>query len=67
MRNANMVVMQWAAILWIGSGLVTGFGIFAAYRQDMNLILWALAVAAAFALFGVGFGIWAARKITARP
>lgn len=67
MRNANMLVMQWAAILWIGSGLVTGFGIFAAYRQDMNLILWALAVTAAFALFGVGFGIWAARKITARP
>jgi hypothetical protein len=32
----------------------------------MTLVMWALALTAAFSLFGIGFGIWAARKVTAR-
>jgi uncharacterized membrane protein YqjE len=67
MQEANILVMRRAAILWTGSALVTGFNIFAAYAQDQRLVMWALAMTAAFALFGVAFGVWAARKVTARP
>ena len=67
MPEANLLVMRRAAILWVGSGLILGFNIFAASQQDLQLIRWALALTAIFALFGIAFGIWAAKKVTARP
>ena len=67
MPEANLLVMRRAIILWIGSGLVLGFNIFAASQQNLRLISWALALTAVFALFGIAFGIWVARNVTARP
>lgn len=66
MRDANTLVMQRATYLWIGSGLLFGFIIFAASLGSRPLIDLALALTAAFAVIGVAFGIWAARKVTAR-
>jgi Na+-transporting NADH:ubiquinone oxidoreductase subunit NqrD len=66
MPEANILVMRRAVILWVGAGLLLGFNIFAASQQNMTLVMWALALTAAFSLFGIGFGIWAARKVTAR-
>ena len=66
MSKANLLVMRRAIILWIGSGLLLGFNIFAASQQDVELIRWTLVLTAAFALFGIAFGIWAAKKVTVR-
>jgi hypothetical protein len=65
MVNANTLVMRRAVILWVGAGLLMGFNIYAASQRSPALIYWALALTGAFALFGIAFGIWAARKITA--
>jgi hypothetical protein len=67
MPEANILVMRRAVILWVGAGLLLGFNIFAASQQSMPLVMWALALTGAFSLFGIAFGIWAARKVTARP
>ena len=67
MSNANSLVMQRAVILWVGAGLLIGFNIFAASQRSPTLVYWALALTGAFALFGIAFGIWAARKVTAPP
>lgn len=66
MRDANILVLQRSTYLWIGSGLLLGFIIFAASLNSRPLIDLALALTAAFALIGIAFGIWAARKVTAR-
>ena len=67
MREANLLVLRRAAILSVGSGLPLGLNIFAASQQSPQLIHWALVLTAIFALFGIVFGIWAAKKVTARP
>jgi Na+-transporting NADH:ubiquinone oxidoreductase subunit NqrD len=67
MPDANAVVMRRAVILWIGAGLLLGFNIFAASQQSLSLVHWALALSAAFAVFGIGFGVWAAKKVAERP
>jgi hypothetical protein len=56
--------MKRATFLWIGTGLIMGFNIFAAYRQSEALIYGALAATGLFALAGIAFGIWAARTVT---
>lgn len=67
MTDAHVLVMQRAVVLWVGSGLLLGFNIFAAFQGRMDLVMGALAASGAFAVFGIAFGIWAARRITARP
>lgn len=67
MAEANVLVMRRTVILWIGSGLIMGFNIFAASQQSLSLVYWALAITGAFALFGIAFGIWAAKKVSAPP
>lgn len=64
MNAATVAVMKRAVFLWIGSGLILGFNIFAAYRQSLAVIYAALAVTGLFALGGIAFGIWAARSLT---
>ena len=67
MADANMLVMRRAVILWIGAGLLIGVNLFAASQRSASLVYWALALTGAFALFGIAFGTWAARKVTAPP
>ena len=66
MPEAKMLVMRRSVILWIGTGLLLGFNIVAASQQSLTLVYWALGLTAAFALSGIGFGVWAARQVTAR-
>lgn len=66
MPEANVLVMQRAVILWVGAGLLLGFNIFAASQQSLSLVYWALLLSGAFALFGIAFGIWAAKKVSAQ-
>lgn len=66
MDNANATVIRRSAILWIGTGLILSFNLFAASQADYGLTRWALGLTGGFALFGVAFGVWAARKVTAR-
>lgn len=66
MPEANALVMRRAVILWVGAGLLLGFNIFAALQHSLTVVYWALALSAAFAVVGVGFGVWAAKTMTAR-
>lgn len=66
MNEQSVTVMKRAVFLWIGSGLVLGLNIFAAYQRSETMIYSALAITGLFALFGIAFGIWAARTV-ARP
>lgn len=67
MPETNALVMRRAVILWIGAGLLLGFNIFAASQGSHPLVMGALGLSAVFAAFGIAFGVWAARKVTARP
>lgn len=67
MADAHVLVMRRAVILWVGAGLLIGFNIFAASQRSASLVYWALALTGAFALFGIAFGIWAAKKVAAPP
>jgi hypothetical protein len=66
MGDVNAMVMRRSVILWAGAGLLMGFNIFVASRASERLVMWALGLNAAFALFGIAFGIWAARKVAAQ-
>ena len=63
MNAASVTVMKRAMYLWIGTGLVMGFNIFAAYQASEIAVYSALALTGLFALVGIGFGIWAARTV----
>ncbi|HEX7930776.1 MAG TPA: hypothetical protein VF470_07710 [Sphingomicrobium sp.] len=56
-------VWQRSLILWIGAAAVAIFNSAAAWLQSPSLTYVALALTATFALFGVGFGIWAGRTL----
>ena len=64
MNQPNALVMRQTMILWIGSGLLSCLNIVAATSGDPTFVKISLALTAAFALFGVAFGVWAARTIT---
>ena len=64
MNAANVTVMKRATFLWIGAGLIIGLNIFAANQRSEAVIYGALIATGLYALFGMGFGIWAARTVT---
>jgi hypothetical protein len=66
MTDGHATVLRRSAILWVGTAALIPFNFFAATQQDMTIFYVALAATGAFALFGAGFGIWAARIITKR-
>jgi hypothetical protein len=63
MDAGTVTVMKRATFLWIGSGLIIGVNLFAAYSQSEAVIYGALAATGLFALFGIAFGIWAGRTV----
>lgn len=67
MRDVNAMVMRRSMILWVGTALLLGLNLFAASQGSLQLTMWALALTGAFSVFGIAFGIWAARKVTAHP
>lgn len=58
--DMHHTVIARSVYLWIASAAVIGFNTAAAVAQDAQLAYAALALTAALALGGIGFGIWAA-------
>src|SRR3546814_6398305 len=67
MTDSHQIVMRRSMILWIGTALLIAFNLFAASQHSFALTYAALAATGVFALFAIGFGIWAARMVTRRP
>ncbi|RIA35362.1 hypothetical protein DFR49_4339 [Hephaestia caeni] len=67
MTDGHQIVMRRSMILWIGTALLIAFNVFAASQHSVALTYAALAATGAFALFGIGFGIWAAHMVTRQP
>jgi len=66
MTEANALVLRRSVILWVAAFLLMGLNIYAGLARNTDLIKIALALTAVFALAGIVFGVWAARKITHR-
>jgi hypothetical protein len=66
MSEAANLVMRRSIILWIGAGLIFPLNIWAGTSGHPVYFKAALVLTGAFAIFGVAFGIWAARTVT-RP
>jgi uncharacterized membrane protein YoaK (UPF0700 family) len=66
MTEPHALVMRRSIILWIATAMVVGFNLFAAFRQDPSTTYAALILTGSLALFAIGFGIWAARRMTKR-
>jgi uncharacterized membrane protein YqjE len=66
MPEANALVLRRSVILWVAAFLLMGLNIYAGLARNTDLIKIALALTAVFALAGIAFGVWAARKITHR-
>jgi hypothetical protein len=63
MREPNLTVMRRSIPLWIGAVLLTALNAFAFSQPASSLTLVALACSAAYALYGIGFGIWAGKRV----
>jgi len=66
MMEPHALVMRRSIILWIGTFIVVGFNLFAASQQEASITYTALILTGAMAVFGIGFGLWAARTVTKR-
>ena len=63
---ARKRVMLWSIPLWIGAGTLPGLNIMAGLSGHRDWLMASLTRTGAYALCGVGFGIWAARTVTRR-
>ena len=63
MREPYFTVMRRSVPLWIGAGLLTALNAFVFSQPASSLTFVALACSAAFALFGIGFGLWAGKQL----
>ena len=59
MDDAATKVQKWMKLLWWGVYLIGALGAYALYQQDLSLLRGVLAFCGAYALVGVGFGVWA--------
>jgi len=66
MPEANARVLRRSVILWVAAFLLIGFNMYAGLVRNTDLIKFALALTAVFAIAGIAFGVWAARTITHR-
>jgi LytS/YehU family sensor histidine kinase len=66
MPQANALVLRRSVVLWVAAFLLMGLNIYAGLARNTDLIKIALALTALFALAGIAFGVWAARKLTHR-
>jgi hypothetical protein len=64
MREPNLTVMRRTIPLWIGALLITALNAFVASQPVSSLTFIALACSGTFAVYGIGFGVWAARRLT---
>jgi len=64
MAEANLLVLRRSAIPWVGAGLLISLNTLAALIGDLGLVRASLALTGGFAIFGIGFGIWAGRKLS---
>jgi len=66
MQEPNRTVMKRSIPLWIGAVLLMTLNGLAAALPSLPLIYLALACSGAYALYGIGFGIWVGRRLAAR-
>ena len=66
MVKANALVLRRSLSLWVGTALLIALNTYTVFQPSYALIKVTLALTAVFAFYGVGFGIWAARKMTHR-
>ena len=64
MDQASYTVLRRSLVLWIGAATVISLLTAVAVLQDPAFTYAVLALTGAFALFGIGFGIWAANLLT---
>ena len=64
MREPSLTVMRRSVPLWIGTGLLTALNAFVALLPVSSLTYIALYSSGAFALYGIGFGVWAGHKLS---
>ncbi len=64
MQEPNLSVLRHSVPLWIGAGLLIALDALAASLPLSRLTYVALACSGAYALYGVGFGIWAGRQLS---
>lgn len=66
MADRHALILRRSIILWIATALVVGFNLFAALRPAPSMTYAALVLTGGLAVFGLGFGLWAARTMTKR-
>lgn len=67
MQEPNRVVVKASVPLWIGTFLLIALYGTAASLPSLTLTYISLACSVLFALYGVGFGVWAGRRLSRRP
>lgn len=63
MDNAHWSIIRGSLILWVGSVLMVSLTSAAAVLGDADLLFLVLGLTGAFALFGIGFGLWVGRRV----
>jgi hypothetical protein len=64
MPPGNAAVLRKAVILWVGTGILLGLCGVALYSRDESFVYVVLGLTACFAIFGIFFEIWAARRLS---
>jgi hypothetical protein len=57
-------VLRKSVILWVGTGILLAMCGVALYSRDESLVYVVLALTACFSIYGIFFGIWAARRLS---
>ena len=64
MAPGSVAVLRKAVILWVGTGILLGLCGVALYSRDKPFIYVVLGLTVCFAIFGIFFGVWAARRLS---
>ena len=66
MTTGHALVLRRSIYIWIGTFAIIAFTLFAAGQPTLTLTYAALMATGAFAIIGIGFGIWAGLTVTRR-
>ena len=64
--TGNSLMQPSSMLFWGGTGTLLGLVIFASTQNSTLLTYGVLVLAAAYSIFGVCYGVWAAREATKR-
>jgi hypothetical protein len=63
-NKSSVAVLRKAVILWVGTGVLLGLCGVALRSRNISFVYVVLGLTACFAIFGIFFGIWAARRLS---